>query len=483
MPPRYALGKAPPSFRQRTDRAPSRPGSPPNAVAAATRRTPRDRFVGLVTTGLIWIVFLDMVVQWHWLTVGAQDPIIGKAFQANPVDRAIKLFMLFVGIIIAIKRLPLTKGVFRELNWPFQAFLVLAPVSVVWSISPGDTVNRCISIACSASAFLGFALVRWSDQRFQDVLRPVVTAVLVGSLAVGAFAPELMMERGIDTTLLNAWHGLANQKNTFGQIAAFGIILWLHGWLSREVKPWVAMVGLAVSLSCLLHSRSSTSLLASVFSVFLLLLLLRFPPHLRRYLPYIVGVFATLVMIYALAVLRLIPGLDVLFAPIHAITGKDANFSARSIIWGIIEDHIRLSPYIGSGYGAYWIGPTMSSPSFVFVGRMYFYPNEAHNGYLEMVNDLGYLGLICLLGYLIVYVKQCLRLMKMNRIQAALFLSLFFQQALTNLSESTWLQINTPFAFSIMTIATFSIARCIAQRTQPGGSTPAPVTARTRRAV
>ncbi len=183
-------------------------------------------------------------------------------------------------------------------------------------------------------------------------------------------------------------------------------------------------------------------------------------------MPYLIAAFATLVLTYALAILKLVPGLEILLRPITALTGKDLTFSNRSVIWDIIKEHIQFSPYLGSGYGAYWIGPVPTSPSYTFLGRMYFYPNEAHNGYLEMVNDLGFIGLIVLLGYLILYLRQALRLLRFDRNQAALYLALFFQQAIINLSESCWLIANAGLSFTIMTFATIALARsAVDQRT------------------
>jgi O-antigen ligase len=159
----------------------------------------------------------------------------------------------------------------------------------------------------------------------------------------------------------------------------------------------------------------------------------------------------------------LVPGLSLLLEPIAAITGKDTTFSNRSTIWEIIKEHIQLHPFLGTGYGAYWVGPVPSSPSYTFLGRMFFYPSESHNGYLEIVNDLGFVGMIVLFGYLIVYVRQSLQLMRFDRAQGALFLSLFFEQAIMNLSESTWLVVNSAFLFTIMTLATFALARSLLQ--------------------
>ena len=125
---------------------------------------------------------------------------------------------------------------------------------------------------------------------------------------------------------------------------------------------------------------------------------------------------------------------------------------------------VAYAPMLGSGYGAYWTGPVPSSPSYTFLGRMYFYPSQSHNGYLEVVNDLGFVGLICLLGYLVSWVRQSLQLMKFDRGQGLLYLALFFQQAITNLSESTWFAINSAFAIAVATLATFSLSRSLVEQ-------------------
>jgi exopolysaccharide production protein ExoQ len=170
--------------------------------------------------------------------------------------------------------------------------------------------------------------------------------------------------------------------------------------------------------------------------------------------------FAGLVVAYALAVLQLVPGLaTVLLGPIMAVTGKDTTFSNRALIWDIVKENALLHPIFGTGFGAYWTGALPSSPSYVFLSRMYFWPSEAHNGYLDVFNDLGIVGLVCLLGFLAVFVRQSLQLFKADRIQGTLYLGIFFQQAMNNLSESHWFSPMSPLPTLIVTLATFSLAR------------------------
>jgi O-antigen ligase len=92
-----------------------------------------------------------------------------------------------------------------------------------------------------------------------------------------------------------------------------------------------------------------------------------------------------------------------------------------------------------------------------------FYPGSAHNGYLEIANDLGWIGLLCLLGYIVVHLRQSLRVLAVDRAQGALFLALFIQQALVNLSESHWFSVLS-LQFALMTLATAALSRLLLER-------------------
>jgi exopolysaccharide production protein ExoQ len=147
-------------------------------------------------------------------------------------------------------------------------------------------------------------------------------------------------------------------------------------------------------------------------------------------------------------------------APITALTGKDMWSSGRAEIWAVLSDHIRYHPFLGTGYGAYWTaGPVAGTESYAFMWRMNsFYPGTAHNGYLDIVNDLGLAGLVLLLAYIVTHVRQSLQLMGVDRHQGALYLALFFQQAIANLSETHWFSVRS-VDFVIMTLATMALAR------------------------
>lgn len=425
----------------------------PGAVAGGWVRDDGHSWVLALMIGVLTILMI-VPEGFNYANLSTADaPKSGSA-----LSRLLWLALLGGGLLVLAWRAAVAWLVLRFTNPFLLLFFVLAACSVAWSIEPSVTVRRLIRLGTILLACSAFVLAGWHRQRFQAVMRPLLTSVLVGSLLFGLLRPELAIHQESSAELVGAWRGLANHKNTLGALSSMTLILWFHAWINGEVRRLPALVGGCIALACLLLSRSSTSLMASLFVIGFLLLLLRGPMGLRRYMPWVTGLFVVVLLTYAIAVLRLVPGLEMLLKPITLVTGKDLTFTGRSEIWEIIVEHIRLHPLLGSGYGAYWTGPDPGSPSYVFEQKLYFYPGSAHNGYLEIANDLGAAGLLLLAGYMAAFVGAGLRLFHLDRVQGSLYLGLFFQQAISNLSETHWLSVLNVDVV-IITLASMALAR------------------------
>ncbi|HEX5756303.1 MAG TPA: O-antigen ligase family protein [Arenimonas sp.] len=387
---------------------------------------------------------------------------LGAPSSGGLVSRLAWLGVLVVGLAVIVWRIRLSLVFVRWLNPFLLAFVALAIVSVMWSIDPQVTARRGLRVVAILSACSAFALIGWHSRRFQNLVRPVITAVLIGSLLFGVFWPELAIHQEATGVLARAWHGLSSHKNGLGDIACVGLIFWFHAWRCRDVRGLHAALGIGVSLACLLLSRSSTSLIAAAFTLCFLALFLHFPRDLRRFMPYFATIFVLTLLAFSIAMIDIVPGSQLLLKPVAMLTGKDLSFTGRTVIWFITSEHIQLQPLMGSGYGAYWTGPIAGTASYEFVRLMNFYPGSAHNGYLDVLNDLGVVGLLVLLGYLLVFLVQSLRLLRVDRDQASLYLALFLHQSIANLAESRWLSVFS-VDFVIMTLATTALARALLQ--------------------
>jgi exopolysaccharide production protein ExoQ len=414
-----------------------------------------SRGLNWLTAAAVWLLIVPASVDFTRLFAGLGGTAVTADTSPNATTRLLKTTLILISTLIVASRVPNARALLRRVNPFFLAFLGLALASVAWSVDPDVTLARCITLSATVLVSIAFCLVGWYRERFQDIVRPLLTIVLAGSLIYIVMAPDLAID--FDKA---GYHGLSSQKNPFGEICAIGTLLWMHALISGEQKRWKAVAGAAIGWSCLWLSKSATSLLATILASFFLFMLINRSSLMRRYTPHIVTIFAILVVTYALAVLNIVPGLaTLLLSPIMAVTGKDMTFTNRTAIWQIVKEHAELHPILGTGYGAYWTAPVPTSHSYVMLVRLYFWPSESHNGYLDIYNDLGFVGLICLMGYLTIYVRQALQFFRFDRAQAALYLALFFQQAVTNLSESCWLAANGVLPVVIVTLATCALAR------------------------
>ena len=354
---------------------------------------------GRYSVALAWLmgVLLVFMVVPEGLDYTARAVIVSTG---STLSRLIWISLLAVSFVVVIGRLRFVRIAVGAVNPFLLLFIVIVAASAAWSIEPAVTVRRLVRMFTIVLCCFAFTLMAWHPRRFQNVLRSVLTGMLVASLVFCVVRPDLAIEQSTQPELIGAWHGIATQKNGFGALSSMGMIVWLHARLTRQVSLIAVLFGLGVSAACLTLSRSSTAMVTAAFVAVLLFLLLGMPTRMRRFLPYMTVTFVVLILTYSLAVLQLIPGLAIVLEPITMMTGKDLSFTGRTHIWAIMSEHIRQHPMLGIGYGAFWIGPLPTSPSFEFITRLNFYPTEAHNGYLEVLNELGAVGGVCLAGFI-----------------------------------------------------------------------------------
>lgn len=431
------------------------------AAATGVRRAPIRRAGGYVFPVILLVVQVVMLMVPQGFNYSQASGGGGMPTEGDPMDRFGWMFLILGAVYVLARNRPTTRALLKRFNPFILAFLGLALLSALWSIAPVVTLRRDYRFATVLLVCMAFVVQGWHRQRYQNVARGLLTVILIASLIFVLVAPEYAIQAQTAAELKGAWRGVTEGKNILGPLASDALILWLHGWISKEVKPASAASGMLLSLFMLVKSRSDASILSTVFGVPFMLLLLWQAGSMRRYLPYVVSLFAVTVLLYALAVLHLMPGSDTLLRPVALLTGKSLTFSNRTGIWAVLEAHIKLHPWLGTGFGAYWYN-SPDSPSQEMVRLLYFYPTEGHNGYLDVINDTGYIGFAVLLCYFASYLRQSLYLIHVDKYQAALYLTLLFRGFLGDLSESHWFNVLN-IGFLLMTFATAALSRSYMQ--------------------
>jgi O-antigen ligase len=93
-------------------------------------------------------------------------------------------------------------------------------------------------------------------------------------------------------------------------------------------------------------------------------------------------------------------GVSVLIAAnadsILSLLGRDLSLTGRTTIWNILMISIQKRPLLGYGYQAFWPGATSEGMNAIIAeyGMMHFLGAYAHSGYLSVLLEEGFVGLV-----------------------------------------------------------------------------------------
>lgn len=317
---------------------------------------------------------------------------------------------------------------------PFLLLMIAyCALSCIWSPYPVTSIKRVIQLAGLLIVGIAIAPPAGSRKLLTHTLLLTFVSLQLLSLPVILIAPDI----GIEYALGSAWRGILSQKNALGSVSALAAILWLSQLLSRTYPARIAIAGLLFSFFMLIMSKSTTALLVCLLCGTLYLLIR------RKFIRHIADLVQLLLILTIIVVLPLflfliiagrMPTWAELFYPVEYFTGKSSDLTGRTEIWLLIMDEIGRHPILGLGYGAFWLGE--GSLSQFIIDLLGWIPLQAHNGYLDIVNELGIVGFTILLTLFIVHIRHLLRLMAVDREEAALHWSIFAFILITNFSES-----------------------------------------------
>ena len=357
----------------------------------------------------LWVPVIWMFIsgsrlpsQWLGVQVGSQAQAIEEG---NPIDRTIFFGLMLVALGILISR-SFKWDTFFARNLALMAFLLFALLSVVWSDFPFVALKRWFRDL--GGYFV--VLVVLSDPRplnaVRTLFRRLAYLLIPLSIVLDKYFPGL--SRIFDFwTGIGMYVGVTTGKNLLGLDALLcGLFFFwdtITRWSDRKDPrtKWIIRVNVgffALSIWVLNTANSATCrvcmvlgclVVAAVHSKFFR----RHPGFLKVLIP------STFVLYLILAY-----GLNLSGAMAGAV-GKDPTLTDRTKIWAFLLG-MRTNPLIGTGYESFWMGSRLEwFWAHAGVGHL----NEAHNGYLEVYLNLGIIGLLLLVGFLIASYKKICR--------------------------------------------------------------------------
>ncbi|QIG79527.1 O-antigen ligase family protein [Stakelama tenebrarum] len=259
-------------------------------------------------------------------------------------------------------------------------------LSVTWAIAPDIALRRLI--LTTLIIWTVFVLVRQMGfDRTVGVIRLALLLVLIGNFAAVYFWPDFGIHRANelgDNSLIDDWRGIMGHKNIAGMTSALTVIFYLYyrGKLPQLVR--FAIIGAAIYF--LLMSSSRTSLGVGIAAIVFGFILQRYKVRYR-------GILLALLMIVLMVGAMFI---NVAIDPLRASLNDPTAFTGRTQIWNAMIHYARTRPFTGSGYGSFWnIGER--SPIYRYAIDWVMTVRQGHNGYLDLIVQIGLPGLAIVL--------------------------------------------------------------------------------------
>lgn len=321
-------------------------------------------------------------------------------------------------------------------NWGGGSILLLilyAFLSAAWSTDFSATIKRSmlllivllLSVAC-------FGENKKDNISLDRVLGLPIFILIALSILVTLIAPgSAITEIG--------WRGVTSHKNEIGQVIVVALLTVIFGTSHKSaglVRRALLVLMLVVGLYL---SKSSTSLMAfavavAVTSGLSLALSIRWVDKWIR--PFLIIALLSTAAIHVAFLTDNLPAFGQINGLLFSSLGKSETLTGRTELWNLVlSQSIYHNPLFGGGYGGFWNGPYSIAAYTTFRNGIYL--GQAHNGYIDIYNDMGWLGLSLVILIIIRLFYNILRLMKRRRYEWKLLLSISIAILIANYAEST----------------------------------------------
>jgi exopolysaccharide production protein ExoQ len=348
--------------------------------------------------------------------------------EGSPLDRAVLTGILALGVVALIMRRGRVAQLLRS-QVPILVYFLYCGVSVAWSDFP-DVAGKRWFRACGDLVMVLIVLSEpdWLVS-FRRLFSRLGFLLVPLSILFIRYYPDLGRRYSRGGRFF--WVGVATDKNALGMICLlFGLAaLYRFVQLYREPKSntrkhqLIAQGTLLVMTAYLIHEADSATALSCFVLAGTLMLLTFFFSWARK--PVVLHFMVFLSVGVALSALFLGFG-----SGLVEDLGRNSTLTGRTAIWhsAISKMH---NPLLGAGFESFWIGPRLVQVE----EDIHQGVNQAHNGYLEIYLNLGWIGIVILASLLVVGYRRIIPAVRRETQAGSLRLAYFVVALAYNFTE------------------------------------------------
>ncbi|MBZ5581659.1 MAG: O-antigen ligase family protein [Acidobacteriia bacterium] len=376
-----------------------------------------------------------------WWPAATQSNSADQYLDGSPFDAAVYGALIIAGVFTLAARHKRLSPILQR-HRLLIVFFAYCAVSILWAEYPFVSFKRWIK----ASGDVVMALVIVTDpapaSAVQKVLARVGFVIMPLSILLIKYFPDLGRE-------YNRWswavmyRGATQTKNSLGMVCLVVALASLWRFVNISTAPVMkcrlrrllahgSVLSMALWLLWLANSITSVS---CFFTAGAVTLVARLKCFRRR--PALVHFLVLGLACICVSVLFLSAADSVL-----RTMGRDPTLTGRTEIWRIATA-LRGNALVGVGYESFWLGARLQRLWDTMPGIQ-----EAHNGYLEVFLNLGWIGLILLALLMLAGYRSIVRAFRTDARWGCLGLAFFVSALIYNFTEAGFRLLSpTWFAF------------------------------------
>jgi exopolysaccharide production protein ExoQ len=402
----------------------------------------------------IWIVGSRPVSAWFGITpTGANVQLDG-----SPVDAAIFGVLLVAAIAVLIRRSGRIRAVLAA-NWPILIYFLYCLISVSWSYHPDVAFKRWIK----AIGDLAMVLIVVTDGQPVAALRRLLSRVgfllLPTSVLLIKYYGDLGRGYTPDGEPMNT--GVTTNKNMLGIIllvVSLGTVWRVLGLLRAKTEPnrgrHLLAQGALLAFAIWLLGLADCKTCISCFTLGSVLIVAANLPAFR----------GRPARVHALCLAMFLGGgVIMLFGGETGVVqalGRASNLSGRTAIWDAVIPAVP-NPLVGAGFESFWISPGAEKVWSTLTLAGWWNPkvliNEAHDGYIEVYLNLGWIG-VCLIALILISgYRRAGTALRRNTGLAGLMLAYITVTAVYSITEAGFRSLDPIWVFLLLAVIGASV--------------------------
>ena len=431
-----------------------------------------DRERKVRTSRALWIPTLWLLINGSrtvsaWLEPGRT--VVEEASQeGSPLDAAVFGILLLAALCVLAWRRARTVRFLRA-NAPILLYFAYCAISVLWADDSFVAFKRWTK----AIGDLAVVLVVLTDPSPTAALRQVLSRIafilLPLSVLFDKYYPDIGRHYNV-WTWLPSYGGVTVFKNLLGITCLVGSLgsVWSLTTAYRERKGRDRIfhmlphaVILAVGIYLFLTADSMTSFSCFVFGG--ILIALTTLKWVQRK-PGAIHLLVVALIALPLAALFL-PGTDMVQS-----LGRDASLTGRPRIWKAVIA-VADRPMTGAGFESFWAGDRLSTIWRMIDERGII---EAHNGYLEVYLNLGWIGVTLLAVVIVNGYRNVITLFRRDQQAGSIRLAFFVVGIVFSFTEAGFRMMSLVWIAFLLSATAVPLAQRRKERLVMGGESRKP---------